>query len=116
MKMGPRRRAAGVAATYFSFYLLAVPIAGTVALTDLATTSPSVKMAFCLGATTIAQAGQMAFGFAYTWRLDWLAEGKAVASRANSDVVAGAPASVDRDVGRDRARVEPQRVEVLLRE
>merc|ERR1712226_939323 len=41
--------------TFFSFYIVASPIAGLVAMTDLVTDSVATKMFACVGLSSIAQ-------------------------------------------------------------
>ena len=88
-----KRGMLNVAATFVCFYCVAAPVAGVLALTDAATTSVPVKMAACVGATTIAQAPLALFGFVWCVRLDWRAAGKIVAMRANMDKASVDPAA-----------------------
>jgi hypothetical protein len=75
----------GVALTAITFYAVAVPVAGTMALTDLVTTNVSYKMAFCVGCTSAAQLLQAVIGFAFLGRMDWVKMGEVIEERANTD-------------------------------
>ena len=74
-----------VLTNFVSFYLVACPISGVCALTDVCTTSIPVKMAFCLGASSIAQTCISVFNFCYLVRTDWGGMSDAVVARANTD-------------------------------
>ena len=71
--------------TFVTFYFIAAPIAGLVALTDVVTTSVSIKLATCVGATSIAQFMQAVLNFVYLHRLDWDGAGMLINDRANTD-------------------------------
>lgn len=75
----------GIGSLLVGFYLIATPAVGVVALTDAITTSVQLKMAFCVGATTIAQLPVALFGYAYNARMDWQEAGRIITQRANSD-------------------------------
>ena len=64
-----------IGATFFCFYAVASPVVGALALTDLATSSVPRKLAFCVGATTIAQAPLALFGLTYCSLMDWSSAG-----------------------------------------
>merc|ERR1712048_873963 len=82
-------------ATFVAFYIVAAPIAGAVALTDVFTHSIALKMGFCVGTSTIAQTVMAIFNFIYLYRLDWQEAGRIINRRANTD----------------RQRPEPEQVE-----
>ena len=73
--------------TFVSFYFVATPISGMVALTDLVTTDLSTKMVACVGATSIAQSVLAMFCFRFIHKLDWDAAGAIINQRANTDRV-----------------------------
>ena len=75
----------GIGSLLVGFYAIATPAVGVVALTDAVTTSVQLKMALCVGATTIAQLPVALFGYAYNARMDWQAAGRIIKQRANSD-------------------------------
>jgi len=68
-----------------TFYCVAAPISGLVALSDVVTTSVSVKLGACVGATSIAQGLQIVFNFVHLHRLDWHRAGAGINRRANMD-------------------------------
>ena len=74
-----------VAVNVCAFYLIASPIAGTIALTDKATHAVYPKMAVTVGATAIAQTIIATFSGCYFLRLNWLEAGRKIKERANSD-------------------------------
>mmetsp|Transcript_25771 Transcript_25771/g.82672 ORF Transcript_25771/g.82672 Transcript_25771/m.82672 type:complete len:260 (+) Transcript_25771:1092-1871(+) len=82
-----------VGATFFCFYAVASPVVGALALTDLATSSVPRKLAFCVGATTIAQAPLALFGLTYCSLMDWSSAGRVINSRANTDRRGSGPRS-----------------------
>jgi len=77
--------------TFSSFYLVACPVAGVVALTDIFTDSIAIKIGFCAGTSTIAQVMMLIFNFIYLCRLDWEAAGAIINKRANTDIIVGVP-------------------------
>ena len=82
-----------IGATFFCFYAVASPVVGALALTDLATSSVPRKLAFCVGATTIAQAPLALFGLTYCSLMDWSSAGRVINSRANTDRCGSGPRS-----------------------
>eukprot|EP00656_Telonema_subtile_P046607 TRINITY_DN53101_c0_g1_i1.p1 TRINITY_DN53101_c0_g1~~TRINITY_DN53101_c0_g1_i1.p1 ORF type:complete len:163 (+),score=33.88 TRINITY_DN53101_c0_g1_i1:57-545(+) len=77
-----------VVSTFVCTYLIAVPVAGSLVLTDWATTSVSAKMMMCMGASCFGSLFVAGFGLVYSLMMDWEAVSCLVASRANSDQAA----------------------------
>lgn len=71
--------------TFGTFYLVAVPIVVVVALSDVVTTSVTIKLSVVVGSTSIAQALQVVLNFVYLSRLDWELAGAIINRRANAD-------------------------------
>jgi len=71
--------------TFASFYFIASPFAGVVALTDVLTTSVETKMVACVSATSVAQVLLAVCFFLYLQRLDWHEAGVIINGRANND-------------------------------
>eukprot|EP00930_Biecheleria_cincta_P079024 TRINITY_DN6668_c0_g1_i2.p1 TRINITY_DN6668_c0_g1~~TRINITY_DN6668_c0_g1_i2.p1 ORF type:complete len:523 (+),score=56.01 TRINITY_DN6668_c0_g1_i2:32-1570(+) len=71
--------------TFVSFYVIAAPIALTIALTDLITNSVGIKLGACVGCTSMAQLVQFLFNAVYLCRLDWHQAGMIINQRANAD-------------------------------
>lgn len=71
--------------TFASFYLIASPFAGYVAMTDHVTESTGTKMLACVGLTSIAQIAQLFVFFFYLMRMDWLEASNIISARVNSD-------------------------------
>ena len=65
--------------------MIASPVVGVLALSDLATTTIATKMALCVGATCIAQAPLALFGLSYCSLLDWAQASRVIHARANTD-------------------------------
>jgi len=76
-----------IVVTFASFYFIATPVAGAIAMTDLFTDDVALKMMACVGASTVAQVLLSLFGFGYLLRMDWDKSGKLIAERANNDQV-----------------------------
>lgn len=74
-----------VISTAVSFYLIASPIAGVVALTDFATSSVVIKMVACVGASSVAQTVLAFYCFAFLNRLNWDEAAELINRRANMD-------------------------------
>lgn len=74
-----------VGITFVSFYLIALPFAGIVALTDLVTTQVASKLVACVGYTSIAQIVMALFIWSYLRRLDWDEAAMIIHRRANND-------------------------------
>lgn len=81
-----------VAATFIAFYVIAAPIAAIGAFTGIFTSTMLVKMGFCVGLTSVAQALLAATYTHVLCRLDWKETARMVHARAQSD---------RREVGRD---------------
>ena len=71
--------------TFATMYLVAAPIAGLVALSDVVTTSVGTKLAAVVGATSLAQLLLAMCNFIYIRRLDWHQAGLIINRRANRD-------------------------------
>lgn len=71
--------------TFASFYFVASPIAGIVALTDLVTNSMAPKMLACVGLTSIAQTMQLVVFYIALCGMDWQEASAIVNGRVNDD-------------------------------
>lgn len=76
---------AKIIATFISFYLIAAPISGVLALTDVATTLVAPKIVVCVACTSIGMGVLGVWGFWFMARLDWEETGRVIAARANTD-------------------------------
>lgn len=71
--------------TFFSFYVVASPIAGVVAMTDLVTDSIANKMFACVGLSSIAQILQAFVFYTALCRMDWQQVAATIRERVNND-------------------------------
>lgn len=74
-----------VVTTFVAFYLVAAPLMGASALTDVVTSSVTLKMLCCLACSPVAQMILSFWYLAVLLRLDWAAMARVVRERANSD-------------------------------
>ena len=79
------RGTVSVVINFVSFYVVATPIVGVLALSDLVTESVATKMKLCVCGTSMAQVPIALIGFGYLARLDWIATAQLINNRANSD-------------------------------
>merc|ERR1712048_660672 len=71
--------------TFTSFYVVATPLGGLIALTNAVTTSLVVKMCVVMATTPFAGFIQSCCCWLYLWRMDWACAAEIIRSRANND-------------------------------
>lgn len=71
--------------TFTAFYVIAAPIVGLIALTDVVTKSVEVKLTFCISLASIAQFVMVIWNSVILCKLDWQEAGAIVYRRANTD-------------------------------
>jgi len=71
--------------TFVTFYFIAAPLVGLVALSDIVTSSASIKFGSCYAAPGFAQLLMIGFNVLYIRQLDWQHAGEIINRRANTD-------------------------------
>jgi Na+-driven multidrug efflux pump len=74
-----------IAVNTICFYIIATPVTAVVSLTDMVTSSVSLKLTICLATTPMASSLIGIFEYAYLSLMDWSRIAKVINDRANTD-------------------------------